>query len=187
MPKLNYFDSLEGLSLLSSRAVFLSATSGGTDEIISIRENADTILCEIEYALFSDFLPPLERSGIALAAHSMGRIIERSHEIIMYKNTKGLNFEKKSIEAELCIRLMEIIEKNIFRLRRVKKPNELPNFTEFRSLLTEARAAHAEMQKRLSSHSATKAVANLVTLYAELRHELSFAFDEITEIMLQNI
>ena len=190
MPKINYFDALERLSLLASRAVFLACSAQKASyhsELVGLRHSADKTLCELERALFGDFMPPLERNSIAACAHSLERIMEKCAEILNYRSTKGFFYEKKNKEAELCIRLAEAIEENIFRLRRIKKPSELPDFIGFRKTLCEARAAHANMQKRLSSGVYPKSAQQAQSLIGRLRCELSRCFDDIIEIMLNNI
>ena len=92
MSKYNYFDSLERLAILSSRAVFLSCSPirpSAQSELVSIRHSAERILCELEHNLFSDFMPPLDRSGLSRAAHGLFRMIERSSELISYRSQKN--------------------------------------------------------------------------------------------------
>ena len=190
MPKLNYFDSLERLSILSSRAVFIACSaqkSSSHSELVSIRHSADMILCELEKTLFSDFMPPFERSNIAACAHSLERILEKCSEILNYSYSKNFFDQKKNKEAELCIRLAAEIEENIFRLRKIKRPEEIPDFLAFRSLLSEARSAHATLQKRLNSGTYPKNSQQTLNLIGRLRCELSRCFDDIVEIMLNNI
>lgn len=190
MPKLNYFDALERLSLFASRAVFIACSvqkPSSHTELVSLRHSADKTLCELERALFSDFMPPLERNSIAACAHSLERIMEKCSEILNYRCSKSFFGEKKNKEAELCIRLAQSIEENIFRLRRIKKPHELPDFIGFRKTLCEARAVHSSMQKKLSSGSYPKSAQQAQNLIGKLRCELSRCFDDIVEIMLNNI
>ena len=92
MAKFNYFDSLEHLALLSTRAVFIACTSqksSAQSEIASIRHSADRLLCELESVLFSDFMPPLERASICSCAHSIVRVIERCGDLVTYRSTKN--------------------------------------------------------------------------------------------------
>ena len=190
MPKLNYFDSLERLSLLSSRAVFIACSpqkDSSHSELVSLRHSADKTVCELEKALFADFMPPLERNSIAACAHSLERILEKCAEILNYRSSKNIFGEKKNKEAELCIRLAQSIEENIFRLRRIKKPEEIPDFIGFRKLLTEARSAHASLQKRVNSGLYPRSAQQTLNLIGRLRCELSRCFDDIVEIMLNNI
>jgi len=190
MPKLNYFDALERLAVLASRAVFLACSapkSSAHGELVGLRHSADRTVCELEQTLFSDFMPPLERNSIAACAHSLERIMEKCAEILNYRGSKNFFYEKKNKEAELCIRLSQAIEENIFRLRRIKKPDELPDFIGFRKTLCEARSAHAALQKRLSSGLYPRTALQAQNLIGRLRCELSRCFDDIIEIMLNNI
>lgn len=190
MPKINYFDALERLSTLTSRAVFLACSTPKASyhsEIVTLRHTADKTVCELEKALFCDFMPPLERNSIASCAHSLERIMEKCAEILNYRSSKGSFYERKNKEAELCICLAEAIEENIFRLRRIKKPSELPDFIGFRKTLCDARNAHAALQKRLSSGVYPKSAQQAQILIGRLRCELSRCFDDLIEIMLNNI
>ncbi len=190
MPKLNYFDSLEHLSVLCTRSVFLACGNGKPStqsELASLRASADKCISELEKALFSDFMPPLERSSIAECAHSLGRVMEKCTEISNYKAGKNFFAEKKNKEAELCIRLAQLTEENVFKLRRIKKPREAPDLTSFRRVLCEARSAHAHMSKKLSSGAYPKSWFGLLNLTGSLRVELANCFDRIIEIMLNNI
>ena len=190
MPKINYFDSLERLGVLCNRAVFLSCSTvraSGTGEFVTLRHSADKIICELEKTLFSDFMPPLERASIAACAHSLGRIIDKCAEILNYRSAKYFFGEKKNKEAELCIRLAQLIEENIFRLRRIKKPEELPDFLGFRKLIFEARTAHTLVQRKLNSGVYPRTAIQSLSLIGQLRCELSHCFDDIIEIMLNNI
>ena len=190
MPKLNYFDSLERLALFSSRAVFIACSPQGytsRSELVDMRHSADVIICELEKALFSDFMPPLERHNIAACAHSLERILEKSSEILNYHSSKSFFTEEKNKEAEICIRLSASIEKNIFRLRKIKRPEELPDFAGFRDLLTEARSSHNDLERKLSTGAFPPSSHRTLDLYGRLRSELSHCFDDIVEIMLNNI
>ncbi len=190
MPKLNYFDSLEELSVICTRSVFLACTAqkpSTQSELTLLRTNADKSICELEKALFSDFMPPLERSSIAECAHSLVRVMEKCIEISNYRSGKNFLGEKKNKEAELCIRLSSLIEENVFRLRRIKKPKEFPDLVGFRRVLCEARTAHAHSGKKLWSGMYPKSSGQYIALLGALRTELSDCFDRIIEIMLNNI
>ena len=190
MSKTNYFDSLERLSVLSSRAVFLSCSpprSSVPCEILGIRRSSDLILCELESALFSDFMPPLDRAGISAVAHGLCRIIERCGEIASYRCGKNAFTERKSKEAELCIRLSQLIEENISRLRYIKRPDELPDLVGFRKLVCDAQSAHNTLQRKLSSGVYPRSAIPSLCLLCALRRELSHTFDRLVEIMLENV
>ncbi len=190
MPKFNYFDSLERLALLSSRAVFIAcspAKPSAQNETAAIRHCADKAVCELERVLFADFMPPLERSSISACAHSLVRIIERCTDITNYRTAKNFFGEKKNKEAELCIRLSQLIEENMIRLRHIKHPEELPDMVGFRKVVCDARNAHTSTQKKLNSGVYPRSAQHSLYLIGKLRCELSRAFDDLIEIMLTNI
>ena len=190
MSKYNYFDSLEKLSVLSSRAVFLSCSpprASTHGELVGIRHASDKILCELESVLFSDFMPPLDRSGISCAAHSLCRVIDRCGDIVSYRSGKNAFAERKSKEAELCIRLSQLIEENISRLRYIKRPDELPDLVGFRKLVCDAQSAHNTLQRKLSSGVYPRSAIPSLCLLCALRRELSHTFDRLVEIMLENV
>ena len=126
-------------------------------------------------------------SGFDLSAHSLVRIIERCTEITNYRAAKNFFGERKNKEAELCIRLSQLIEENMIKLRHVKRPEELPDLIGFRKLVCEARNAHASMQKKLNSGVYPRSAQHSLCLLGRLRCELSRAFDELIEVMLTNI
>ena len=183
MQKINYFELLEELSVLCTRAVFLASENTRSqlqkalNECSALQEECMARICELESFLFTDFLPPLERRSIAEAAHGMGRIIERSHQIILRKLQRS-SYDKRAKEKEVCIILSELLEKSVKMLKKIKKPNQIPKIREFRELLLSARKSARSSQKKQSPSS----------LYmTELREELSDCFDKIIEIMLCNI
>ena len=183
MQKINYFELLEDISLLCTRAIFLA--SGNTRTLLqksilecqSLQEQCMEKICEIENFLFTDFLPPLERRSIAEAAHGMSRIVEYSYQAVFQKLQRS-GYDKRSKEPEICLKLAEILEESVKLLKKIKKPNQLPRAEEFREILVLARKTERSSQKRQSSSS---------LCMAELREELSDCFDKIIEIMLCNI
>ena len=190
MVKYNYFEDLERLSALSFSAVSLScgrleesAAEGG---ISSLRLECDRLICETEDALFADFLPPLERDGIAAVAHCLSRIVDRASDLLS-DSSSTLSFMQSNTEAHVCIKLAEELKNGIFMLRRIKKPSESPDLRGYRELLAEGRQAHRAMLSAVRSGSIPKRHAESIILTARLRTELSEAFDKLVEIMLNNI
>lgn len=190
MPKLDYYDALSRLSLLCSRAVFIACTptrQAAATEIVAIRRSADKTVCEIERFLFSDFMPPLDRSSISICAHSLERVIEKSSDIIANKYARNLFGERKNKEAELCVRLSQLLESATASLRSLKRPDQLPDVVEYRRLLCDARAAHSSLQKKLNSGLYPRAAQHTLCLLGSLRSELARAFDVLIEVMLSNV
>ena len=183
MQKINYFELLEEISVLCTRAVFLA--SGNTRSLLQksivecreLQEQAIEKISAVENFLFTDFLPPLERRSIAEAAHGMGRIIECSHQIIFQKLQRS-GYDKRIKEQEIYIKLAQILEESVGLLKKIKKPNQTPKTKEFREILFSLRNSSRSTQKRQSPSS---------LCMNELREELSDCFDKIIEIMLCNI
>lgn len=189
MVKHNYFDDLEGLSEIALSAVSLACSPDkktSRRDLSSLRRECDGIVCRIEDALFSDFLPPLERDGIAAIAHGLSRIVDRASELLSAPSAAP-QFMQRNEEAAICVRLAEELKNGIYLLRRIKKPSEAPDLCGYRRLLSEGRAAHKRILCSVRSGSVSKCHAEAIILTARLRTELSAVFDELVEIMLNNI
>ena len=183
MQKINYFELLEEISLLSARAVFLA--SGSTRQSLqkslpecrALQGQCAEKICALEERLFTDFLPPLERRSIAEAAHGMGKIIDCSYKTIFLK-LQRTGYDKRAKEQEASLKLMEILEESVALLKKIKKPNQMPRAREFRDILLTSRSSTRPQSKKQSPS----------TPYTqELCEELSDCFDKIIEIMLCNI
>ena len=187
--KYDYFETLEQLSHLAHEAVRLAcsyAPSGDAQSIASIRKRADRIICELEDTLFSDFLPPLERETIAGCAHSLSRVVDQASELLCHAAYAPLP-EKGNEEAAICLQLCEKMVASIAMLRKIRKPDEVPDVGGFRALLAEGRRAHGMMLSRVHSGILPKNAAQTIILTGRLRSEISRAFDELVEMMLNNI
>lgn len=183
MQKTNYFELLEELSSLCTRAVFLATSSSrqllqkAQTEISSLESRASEMICSLELSLFTDFLPPLERRSIAEAAHQMSRVIESSAHVIFQKIQRP-SYDKRSKDSDVSLKLAELLEKELSLLKKIKKPNQTPDIIKFRRILNEARVLSRTSQKKQSPYAIS---------LSELREELSNCFDAIIEIMLCNI
>ncbi len=186
MVKYNYFEELEKISILTSSAVSLACLIDTEGSISDIRKNCDALVCKTEDNLFSDFLPPLERDNIAAMAHSLSRVIDTAYELLSVSSSMQ-GFMKSNDEGKICVQLAKELSENIALLRSIKRPDELPDIKGYRALLSEGRSAHKKMLSRIRSGSFPKSAAETVILTGKLRAELSRAFDELIEIMLNNI
>lgn len=187
--KYDYFETLEQLSLHASEAVKLACTqtpTNDTQNISSIRKRSDRLICELEDTLFSDFLPPLERETIAGCAHSLSRVVDQASELLCHA-AYAPPLEKPNDEGKICLLLCEKMVESIALLRRIRKPDELPDVGGFRELLAEGRRAHGTMLSRIHSGILPKSAAQTIILTGRLRAEISRAFDELVEMMLNNI
>ena len=186
MVKYDYFENLEKLSSLSSTAVALACSGNSKEDFSNIRISCDRLVCKTEDALFSDFLPPLERDGIAAVAHSLSRITDRAGELL---SDSGIDpsLMRYNDEAKICVKLSEELDRHIRILRRIRRPDEMPDIQGFRKLLCDGREAHRAILKRLRCGSLPKNYAECIILTGRLRTELSVSFDLLVEIMLNNI
>jgi len=184
--KYNYFEDLEKLSVLSLSAVTLSCGIEQPKGISDIRKECDSIVCKIEDTLFTDFLPPLERDNIAATAHCLSRIVDKSSELLS-DATATPAFMRSNDEAAVCVKLAEELTREIFLLRKIRRPEEMPNLQGYRELLSEGRSAHKQMLSKVRGGTISRKHAEAIILTGRLRSELSLAFDEIVEIMLNNI
>ena len=189
MVKYNYFENLEQLSDCATRAVGLacgSRSDGEGGSMSAIRRSCDRIICELEDALFSDFLPPLERDNIAACAHCLSRVVDQATELLgnLKKGAVGARINE---EARICVELAERLRDTISLLRHIRKPDETPDVQGFRKLLAEGRQAHATMLGRLHTGVLPHSYAQTIILTGRLRAELSHSFDELVEVMLNNI
>ena len=189
MGKYNYFDSLKQLSSLSERAVTVACTGKNATETAtpsSLRRESDRLVCELEDTLFSDFLPPLERESIAACAHSLSRLTDRALELAAH--TALLPSACRSHEeGRICVRLATELSRSIDMLQKIRKPNESPDVQGFRKLLAEGRAAHGAMLDQLHTGTLPRSMAQTIIMTGRLRAELSCAFDDLVEVMLNNI
>ena len=188
MAKYPYFEALETLSALVLQAVQIACTDAFKKEketLAHIRLSRDKSVCELEDALFCDFLPPLERDSIAATAHGLSRVIDCASDLALSKMHISVSLANE--EARICILLAEQLQQDIALLRTIRKPSEMPSLREFRSLLAEARTAHGIMLGRVASGAFPRYAGETIILCGKLRGELSRAFDELVEIMLNNI
>lgn len=188
MMKYHYFETLEQLSDCVVQAVS-SACSPSFEKketcASELRRTCDRFICELEDALFSDFLPPLERDNIAACAHSLSRVVDQALELM--GNMPQYSDEKYNEEGMICVRLAETLKASIAMLRRIRKPNEIPDIQGYRNRLTEGRRAHHAMLQKIHAGMLPRSFAQSIILTGRLRAELSHSFDELVEIMLKNI
>ena len=191
MAKFRYFESLEELSNTALQAVKLSCKSKGCtkkekQELSAIRLSADKCVCELEDALFADFLPPLERDSIAACAHCLSRVFDRAADLAS-SIVSMPSSSRADEEQKICIRLCEVLHDDIALLKKIRKPSEMPSHRAFRALLAKGRSAHADALAKIGAGALPRSYANSIILCAKLRSELARSYDELLEIMLNNI
>ena len=187
MVKYNYFEVLDEMALYAHNAVKAVCAEGGSKKIFSeIRSDCNKTLFSLENALFSDFLPPLERDNIAAYAHCLSRVVDTATEHFALSHSIGIS-RRKSEEERICLELAAEIKKSTSMLKKLKKPGEIPNIEKFRELLHAGLELHNAEISKINSGSLPKAYAQSVLSVGRLRIELSRCFDELLEIMLNNI
>ena len=175
MPKINYFDTLDALAKLCADSVKL-ALSGRKSELAAHTEERDRLVLDIENALFADFLPPLERNDISIVAHALSRVIDAAAALSTSLPHNSITQGGK--DAEIYLKMADELTAHTARLRNIRKPNECPNLKGFRQLLRESRRSKKQL---LGSRCALPCSAE------KLCGAISQAFDDITEVMLNNI
>ncbi len=169
MAKYPYFEVLESLADMAQRAVQQAVselTGSKKEDPISLRASAHKAVCELEDALFSDFLPPIEREDLATLAHALVRVIDAATECSLSPHSRA-STRAERWEGELCLRLCKQLCADVALLKTIRNPKQMPALRDFRALLAKA--------ERTSSR------------YSPLRAELACAFDTLIEVMLHNI
>lgn len=187
MAKYNYFDALEALSRNARSAVNIACAEKRSDkkaEISELRSNSEGTLLALEAALFAEFLPPLERDGIAEYAHCLLDVISAAIEYASFSSS--LPYAKCG-EAALCVELSGKIHEATFILRKLRNPGEMPDIKGFREKLSLSLDAHTNDISRLRTSAVPKGYDSLLQSAGKLRRELSRSFDKLIEIMLNNI
>ncbi len=184
MAKYNYFEALEQLSDLAEQAVRLVCgppIPDGAAKLSALRRASDRAICGLEDALFSDFLPPLERDSIAACAHALSRVMDRASELLCAP------LRPTTEEGAVCIKLAARLTQSVALLRRISKPKENPDRQGFRELAAQGRAAHGATLRSIHDGALPSSALRHAMLLGRLRTELSHAFDRLVEVMLNNI
>ncbi len=187
MPKFNYFEALEELAEYAAMAVGCACVDKAPKKpLCDIRRSCDQTLFSLEESLFEEFLPPLERDNIAAYAHCLSRVVDSAAEHIALCCLNGTS-KRKTEEEKICYDLALAIKENTYILRTLKKSSELPNIEDFRAQTRLAFEAHSKDLALIRSGSSPKSLAHNVISAGRIRIELSRCFDELLEIMLNNI
>ena len=187
MTKVNYFEALEALAEYATTAVECACVDKPPKRSINeLRLDSDKTLFMLEESLFEEFLPPLERDSIAAYAHCLSRVIDCAAEHVALCCLNGTS-KRKTEEEKLCCELALKIKKNTYILRTLKNPKEQPSIEDFRAMTRLAFEAHNKDLKMIRSGAYPKSLAQNVISAGRIRTELSRCFDELLEIMLNNI
>lgn len=210
MTRPNYFDVLDVLSKNACEAVGIACgypygtcgqndrkcdkksdcnKKGNKERLSFLRCECDRTICSIEDALFSDFIPPLQRDNIASLAHGFARIINRASE--HYNAAVSSPYKQGGVqeneEERLCVILAEKLSQNTSMLRQIRNPEKMPSLTEFRATLRQAGEAHNAYLSKIGTGTVPRSCAMRAFSTARLRFEISRCFDGLIEVMLGNI
>ena len=83
--------------------------------------------------------------------------------------------------------LAEKIKEDTHILRTLKKPGELPDIQEFRFQASSALEAHNAELSKINSGAVSTSQAHVIMSAGRIRIELCRCFDELLEIMFNNI
>ncbi|MBQ8345607.1 MAG: hypothetical protein IJY42_05010 [Clostridia bacterium] len=181
MGKVNYFEQLEAMSRLMLEGV----KAVDKKEPLPLGEG-ERLLCSCELALFSDFLPPLERHSIAMMAHALLLILREAELLRSVVTPQGLRGQAKE-EYEQCLSMCQQLDTELRLLRTVRKPRAVPELGAFRQWQSQAEAAHRGMLHQLSAGALPRTASELAHRLEQLRHSIAEAFDRLVEVMLINI
>ena len=191
MTKLNYFDALETLANLISEGISAADTLSGESgkrTFKAVKEDCDRIVFSLEEALFSDFITPLERDNIAEFAHSLYRVLERAGAVYCGAAADGIRVPLLLKRAtDLNRRLWAQLTENIELLKRLKKPDSIPDLASFRRLAGEGQSLREEILCALKAGKLNSAFSAAAGATDDLRLEIVKCFDKLVEIMLNNI
>lgn len=187
MSKYNYFEALETLAEYALEAVEYACLDKHSKKPLSeLRSRCDKTLFSLEESLFSEFLPPLERDNIAAYAHCLSRVLDAAAEHFALCCLGG-GLKLNTEEEKICYELAKIIFENTRILRNLKKSGDLPDIKEFRIQARKALEAHGSELTRINSGASHISRTHTVISAGRIRIELSRCFDELLEIMLNNI
>ncbi len=184
MMKYDYFNALE--SLASKALESVSAATRGTparpSAIYEITRECYSLSGDIERALFSDFLPPLDTESIVTYAHSLTSLADAA---LIYSAlrpvSRGVSHAAKF--ERTCKELSVLISQSTALLRKIKKTPDIPNIEHFKKLKSDALEDSLSLCKGLADTLKPKPTE------AELRLilALSDTFEILIEVMLKNI
>ena len=184
MLKYDYFSVMQTLADKSSDAVGYACTRrvGNAQRIPVLRAECHKLLCDLERALFSEFLPPLDRASIAAYAHALCDVTDNA---LLYAGAAPIQYAKISQKDfdSACLSLCEILCETTAVLDKIKKSSEIPRLEEFR----EKKALAIEKIFTGASSIQSSRTPHIFIAREELLASISYAFDSLVEIILKNI
>ena len=184
MLKYDYFSTLCELTDKSREAVEYACKkrTHAYIKISRIRAESYKTLCELEHALFSEFLPPLDRSSIAAYAHALCSIVDCAIAYASLSPISRPHSVKGGFEGA-CISLCELLSEGTSMIESIKKSSDTPKLEEFREKKGQTLNSLCEwLVATQNPHQ-----PQLFSARQELLSSISSAFDTLIELILKNI
>ena len=175
---------MQSLTEKSSEAVaYTCKTCASTSQKAEeIRKDVQKILCELELALLSDFLPPLDRASIAAYAHALCGITDTALTYAGLSSIYHRSASKSKFESA-CLSLCELLTEGTSMLQGIKKSAQAPKLEKFRE--KKSTAMRSLFEESITAHG-TRA-SQFFSARCELISSISRAFDTLIELILKNI
>lgn len=178
MLKYDYFSAICSLTEKSCETVEYSfkLRSQTPLKISRIRAEVYKTVYEIESALFSDFLPPLDRASLAAYSHTLRELTDTALVYSRCAPPQYVSLSSKGFESS-CSSLCEMLKAGSAMLDKIKKSSETPRIDEFRRTKSKA----------LESICDGSLTPQVFAARQELLLSISAAFDALIVLMLENI
>lgn len=184
MLKYDYFNAIE--TLTSKALDSVSAATRGTptkpSAIYGVIQECYSMSGEIERALFSDFLPPLDRESIVTYAHALTDLADAA---LIYSALCPVSrpLSHAARFEYFCIELSNLISQSTSLLKKIKKSPDIPSIDVFKKLKADALDDCLSISKgRANALKPKPTEAELSLILA-----LSDTFEILMKVMLKNI
>ncbi len=178
MLKYDYHAVIKALTSKCAEAVELACRrqAAGTKRITELCGECNRVLCELEAALFAEFLPPLDRSGIAAYAHAICAVSDCA---LVYAKSSPIQYTTSVPQGfdGACISLCEMLCESAAMLEKIKKSSDIPRLEEFRDKKSTA----------LESVCDRTRAPQLFVAREQLLFAISDAFDVLVGLILKSI
>lgn len=195
MSKYNYFLSLERLAdaqLRASRLLkseFCGEVRKSLSDISDINRQSNSLCSEVDAALFSEFLPPIDRVSISACAHGLNRITGAAFELAMLTGCADRISRRSALcdEMSVCASLAELIYEAVGYFEKLNSHSSLPDTYAFRLCLNKGRGVHSGFATRLSFSDVRSDQSPLILGIEHYRRTEAEVYDTVIESILENI
>ena len=184
MLKYDYFSLIQDLSDNAIDAVRQACQkhAKSSRSISSLQSDCLKLLCNLESALFSDFLPPLDRASIAEYAHTLYSLSECALVYYLSKPHQYSTPFTKPFDTD-CLLLCDALSSEISILSGIKKSSATPKLLDFREKKSKLLKSLCDSKLHLTLPSSP----HLFAAQQALLFAISDVFDALVIIILKNI